>query len=84
MEAFNKVWDAIRKKENYIPRNYQTVGGMWTVDTWRYDNIIIQLMDEGYTQRILTTDLDVFQNCRNELTFMKGDKTILERIAGEV
>lgn len=25
----------VKKEENYIPRNYQTIGGMWTVDDYK-------------------------------------------------
>ena len=34
-EAYRLIRNKIRKNENYIPREYKTVGGMWTVDTWK-------------------------------------------------
>ena len=49
---FNKFQKFIKNKDNHIPRDYQTIGGMWTVDTWMIDNYTLQLMDEGYTSII--------------------------------
>ncbi len=30
---FNEIYRFVRKDENFIPRNYQTIGGGWTVDS---------------------------------------------------
>ena len=48
-EVFNQVVRDIKNEEFYVPRGYQTIGGMWTVDTWLKDNLRVQVMDEGYT-----------------------------------
>lgn len=50
--VFNQIENIIRREENYIPRTYKTVGGMWTVDTYKKDDVTLQLMDEGWTTRI--------------------------------
>lgn len=57
--TFSRIVRQIRANENYVPRPYQTIGGGWTVDTWKTtgksgDEYIVRLMDEGYT-----TDLQV-------------------------
>lgn len=83
MNAFDTVWTVIRTDENYVPRNFQTVGGMWTVDTWKKDGVTIQLMDEGYTQRIFAEDLDVTQGYKfgkTVLEFKKGNEETLETL----
>jgi len=30
---FHNLWNHLRQDDNYQPRDYQTIGGMWTVDT---------------------------------------------------
>jgi hypothetical protein len=70
--AFIEIFSNIRYDENYVPRNYQTIGGMWTVDTWQKNGITIQLEDEGYTKAILTDNLQVRLNYDNSLSFSKG------------
>ena len=49
---FDKVARVVRQQENYVPRQYKTVGGMWTVDTYKKGNVTLQVMDEGWTTRI--------------------------------
>ena len=58
-KLFNQIEYIVRKSENYVPRNYQTVGGMWTVDTYKKGDVTFQLMDEGYTSVIRTEDVIV-------------------------
>ncbi len=49
----------VKTKENYVPRDYQTIGGMWTVDTWKCGDISVKLMDEGYTTVVESPTLKV-------------------------
>jgi len=70
--AFIEIFSNIRYDENYVPRDFQTIGGMWTVDTWQKNGITIQLEDEGYTKAILTDNLQVRLNYDNSLRFSKG------------
>jgi hypothetical protein len=51
---FNQIEDIVRQTIHYEPRNYQTVGGMWTVDTYKKGDITLQVMDEGFTVRVIT------------------------------
>jgi hypothetical protein len=71
----NAIKRAVRKEENYQPRSYQTVGGMWTVDTWKFEDVIYQLIDEGYTDRIFVKDLglDVVVHCDDTIKYNNGD-----------
>ena len=81
MDAFDTIWNNVNHKENYVPRTFQTIGGMWTVDTWKRDGVTIQLMDEGYTRRIFSDCVDVFYNEFNGMRFNKGSEQDLEIIS---
>ena len=59
MEIYKKVYDVLRREENYVPRDYQTIGGMWTVDTWRKGDVTLRIMDEGYTIIISSSQFDI-------------------------
>lgn len=76
--SFYELAKLIRTKENYVPRNYQTIGGMWTVDTWKLNDITYQVMDEGYTEKIYTDVVSVIRNYENKLTFEKGNEKLLK------
>lgn len=66
-KTFYDLKKYIKTEDNYIPRNYKSIGGMWTVDTWKKDNFILQIYDEGATSSI---------------TFMKDDKPAWKAIDG--
>ncbi|QJT70447.1 hypothetical protein [Microcystis phage MaeS] len=51
---FNQINNIVRQTIHYVPRNYKTVGGMWTVDTYKKGDVTLQVMDEGWTIRIFT------------------------------
>lgn len=51
---FDFVTNELRQSIYYVPRNYQTIGGMWTVDTYRYDDITLQIMEEGWFLKIVS------------------------------
>lgn len=72
---------AVKQPEFYVPRDYQTVGGMWTVDTWRRGDIEVLLMDEGYTTKVFAPGLEVVEGFNGEdyATFHKGSMdTVME------
>jgi hypothetical protein len=50
LKEFNRIYHSIRTKKNYVKRDYETIGGMWTADTWENDIWKAQLLDEGCTQ----------------------------------
>jgi hypothetical protein len=70
-----KLKSLVKRRENY--QKYQSVGGVWTVDTYKLGPITVQIMDEGYSARLFTrpSELDVFEFCR-------GNETVLEFRAG--
>lgn len=51
-ELFTSIKLLVKTPENYVPRNYETIGGMWTTDTWKLGDVVFLLMDEGYTEVI--------------------------------
>lgn len=58
----NIVYDIIKKvrqDEFFVPRDYKTIGGSWTVDTWKCKDIMVQVMDEGYTTVISAPGLKI-------------------------
>jgi len=68
--AFIEIFLNIRYDENYVPGNFHSIGGKWTIDTWQKNGITIQLEDE--TNAILTDNLQVRLNSDNSLRFSKG------------
>jgi hypothetical protein len=81
---FDKIKNAIKTDENYVPRNFQTIGGMWTVDTWKKDDMIFQLMDEGYTSVIRAPGLKVTDGAYRGITFQEGSEELLDFYAREM
>jgi hypothetical protein len=79
-EAFERIVRAVRHKDHYVPRDFRTIGGMWTVDTWHRSGVTVQLMDEGWTTRILAPGLDVSQS-GTSLEYREGDPDVLARLA---
>lgn len=73
MDSFTRVKSIIKKEENYVERKSETIGGMWTVESWKKDGIIFSIMDEGYTERIYIKDtLEVIKRYDNRLVFKLG------------
>ncbi len=54
---FDKIFSCVSSnRNNYIPREHRTIGGMWTADTWKFNGVTCRLEDEGYSRTILTDD----------------------------
>lgn len=55
---FTKLFRHVRETGYYKPRDYQTIGGFWSTDTWILENldlalkITARLEDEGWTSHI--------------------------------
>lgn len=82
---FGKLFNYVKCKGSRVERDYGTVGGIWTVNTWKLNNIIVNVMDEGYTDRIYVRDkLDVCRSYKGELSFSLGDIGTLKSIYEEV
>lgn len=50
VQAFNIIYEKVKLPENYVPRQHETIGGMWTVDRWRLGDIEVELQDEEWTR----------------------------------
>lgn len=76
------VFQRIRAEDNYVKRDHPTIGGMWTVDTWRQGDVEVRLEDEGYTQRVITPDLNVYVTWQGQdnVTFVKGGAAELQAV----
>lgn len=84
-EAFSKIYYAISTTDNYVPRNYISIGGFWTVDTWQKNEVTVRLTDEGWTRIILVQDrLHVHEDGNNVLTFYNGTEQDLVKLAEEI
>lgn len=72
---------AVKQKQYYVPRDYQTIGGMWTVDTWKRGSVTVQLMDEGYTTVVQAPGLHVVSgyNGKEYVEFRQGDLSIVDQ-----
>lgn len=40
MDSFIKIKSIIKKEENYVKRESETIGDMWTVESWEKDDIV--------------------------------------------
>lgn len=34
-ERIKELIQAVKQDQYYVPRDYKSMGGMWTVDTWK-------------------------------------------------
>lgn len=75
------IYQKVRTEGDVVPRDYQTIGGMWTVDTWVLGNVKAQMMDEGYTHVIMWTGLRVIDTHNKPLTYTEGDEVVLRHLA---
>ena len=77
--------DLVKKREYYVPRNYQTIGGMWTTDTYERDCVRVQVMDEGYSTSVSAENLRVFilwdaKNNEDYIRFEIGNVEVVENL----
>lgn len=81
MTKLEELIKKVRQSRFYIPRDYKTVGGMWTVDTWRRGPVAVKVLDEGYTQQVIAEDLfvTVGYNGKEYVRFEKGGQEQIEK-----
>lgn len=85
LEVFEALVRIIKQPGNYKPRGYQSIGGMWTVDTWIKDSFTYRVMDEGWSCEIIFDNKKVhvylgisatlnYDNCTEQefVNFAKG------------
>ncbi len=73
----------VKQPQYYVPRDYKTIGGMWTIDTWKRDEITVQVMDEGYTTRVRGPGFEALISWsafdkKDVVTYSKGDEQVVE------
>lgn len=86
-ELFQTVADYVYKPESFIPKDYYTVGGMWSVDRYARDGINYRIFDEGYGSEIFTEDLRVRCICSGttpEFTIVFGEIGMLKAMADKI
>jgi len=81
-QIVERIYQKVRTEGEVVPRNYQTIGGMWTVDTWVLGNVKAQMMDEGYTHVIMWKGLRVIETHNRPLQYTEGDEAVLRHLAG--
>lgn len=85
LSLITAIYRKVAMPKNYVPRGYQTVGGMWPVDTWRIgegskDAVSVQLLDEGYTVRVKSFCVDVY-DIGGSVKFDRGSSHELAELA---
>lgn len=76
---FKSIKSVVKKEENVVKKDFETIG---VIGTWKKENVIFQLLDEGFTERIFIPDiLEVINDFENKLTFKQGNENILNAIA---
>lgn len=74
-QQLNALFHHIRNNGEYVERDYKTIGGMWTVDTWRdkeNHDLRVQLGDEGWTRKVLFPELIAYSTGDGPVVFSKG------------
>ena len=84
VEAFVILYSKVKLRGNFVPRDYQTIGGMWTVDTYRLGNVLAQSMDEGYTDKLLSDKVVVYRYSNGKMEYTKGTAQDLIDLVGEL
>ncbi len=69
----------VKQEPYYVPRAYQTIGGMWTVDTWQRAGVSVKVMDEGYTTVVEAPQVRVIDGVRG-IEFEKGSEEQLQQL----
>lgn len=83
MQAISTILTAVKTGEHYIPRGYETMGGMWTIDMWRKGDVVVRLLDEGYTTIITAPGLRVVDSGRGTV-FEQGTEADLIKLAESI
>ena len=75
----------VKQQEFYVPRNYQTMGGIWTVDSYVRGAVRVQVMDEGYTTKLIAPSLEIVAgyNGKEYVNFVQGNEEIASQYLAE-
>ena len=85
LQKVQTLIDLVKQTEYYVPRNYQTIGGMWTIDTYERDGIKVQVSDEGYSTSIYAENLIVwvrwdYKTNKDWVEFREGNVVTVENL----
>jgi len=85
LQKVQTLIDLVKQTEYYVPRNYQTIGGMWTIDTYERDGIKVQVSDEGYSTSIYAENLIVwvhwdYKTNKDWVEFREGNVVNVENL----
>jgi len=79
--SFLLIFEALHRQEHYVPRPYQTIGGIWTRETYSKDDVIVYIEDEGYSQGIMADNLHVrFEAASGKMNYVKGNIKLLDEV----
>lgn len=73
IDQYYRIKNIVQRSENYVPRDYQTIGGKWTTETYKKGDVTLQIMDEGYSARLFTktNEFDIHETYRNDGTLFE-------------
>ena len=80
MSALHKLVKAVKQPEYYVPRDYKTIGGMWTVDTWQRGAVQVRLMDEGWTTAVDGPGLSAVDSGSTGVMYEIGDEAVASQL----
>ncbi|MNK44969.1 hypothetical protein D3C87_637150 [compost metagenome] len=83
-QKIEKLFKHVRENGTYLERDFKTIGGMWTVDTWVLGDMKVQLMDEGYTQGVITDSLAAHSTHGRPVYFTRGGEQELNALYNSV
>lgn len=83
-QTFDKLWELIKQDQNYLPPNYQTIGGMWTTEIWELHGVRAMLQDEGFTRSIAAFDTYAYQTGLFPIQMYRGNQESLENVLNKL
>lgn len=85
MDLFNSIKYLIKRNENFVKREFDTVCGRWVVDSWVWGGVVFSTVNDVFAERIyIPNELDVIKTHDGELIFYHGDYSTLARYHGMV
>lgn len=74
MDLFNNIKILIKRNENFVKREFDTVCGRWVVDSWIANGVVFSSVNDVFADRIyIPNQLDVVKTHDGELIFYQGD-----------
>ena len=85
MEQLQSLIQLVKQNRYHVPRDYDTVGGMWTVDTYKRRGVTVKEMDEGFSTSVSGEGLLVWvlynpQTGQDYIEYKLGDSRVVENL----